>query len=151
MVRLMQSWWKMERLAPPVPQTEAGLSKQLKNKIRTHDRIEMQTLMCSSMSLRFLKWNCSCCSNYSRSSGAPWRFRSAVLWLLGCERVLEQQLRGGLCDSKWQSEMCVMSFFMHKSHIYLWKFSLQDQISMTDRKMNATVKSVVFLLFLFIF
>lgn len=73
----------MERLSPLVPQTEAGLWKQLKHKTRTHDRIEVQTLMRLSMSLIFLKWGCGCCSDYGRNAGAPWRFGFAGLGLLG--------------------------------------------------------------------
>lgn len=78
----------------------------------------MQALMCLSMSLRFLKWNRGCCSNYARSSGAPWRFGFAVLWLLGCKRLLEQQLRGGLCDSDnlkcvWCHSLCIRVIFTY--------------------------------------
>jgi len=130
----------MGRLAPPVPQTEAGLSNQLKNKRRTRDRVEMQTLVCSSMSLRFLKGNRGCCSNYGRSSGAPWRFRFAVPWLLGCERISEQQLRGGLCDSKRQSKMHVLSFFTHKSHIYSMEIQL-TRPDFYDKKITSAVKT----------
>lgn len=78
----------------------------------------MQILMCSSMSLWLLKWNCLCCSNHGRSRAAPWRFQLAVLRLPRCEgSKQQQQLRARLYAASdslrcaWCHPACIRAVF----------------------------------------
>lgn len=135
-------------IGPVLLQAEAGLS-QLKNQAKQRmgwkctfvSTIRIVSTIKISQTKPWLQLG-----YWGRVPVAPGRFEVSVPWLLGWELSLELWLRGASCDSQWQSEMRVTSFFMHKSHIYLWQPSLPGQIS-TAGKMNSavrTVKAVVF-------